>query len=59
MTVMCYAYMGCLKLVYDAAARGHDIPSHCADATVKDAMTGTVAIWLNMPTRKFWEEYQK
>ena len=37
---------GCFNLVYDAAARGHDNPSHCADATVKDAMTGAFGVWL-------------
>ena len=37
---------GRLKLVYDAAARGHDNPSHCAYCDCEGAMTGAFAVWL-------------
>ena len=37
---------GRLKLVYDFAVKGHDIPSHCPSATVTGAMTGAFAVWL-------------
>jgi hypothetical protein len=38
---------GRLKLVYDAAARGHDIPSHCTDCDCEGgAMIGAFVVWL-------------
>jgi hypothetical protein len=37
---------GRLKLFYDAASRGHDIPIHCSNCTVTGAMTGAFAVWL-------------
>ena len=37
---------GRLKLVYDVAAKGHDILSHCAYCDCEGAMTGAFAVWL-------------
>ena len=38
---------GRLKLVYDATARGHDIPSHCTDCDCEGGvMIGAFVVWL-------------
>ena len=37
---------GRLTLVYDVAAKGHDILSHCAYCDCEGAMTGAFAVWL-------------